>query len=431
MLQSNMAVNPQGHFVFAGFDTVELAKKYGTGLYLIDEDRIRGNCRQYVHTMRSCMPAGSVPLFASKALSFKQMLRIINEEGMCADVVSAGELYTALAADFPAERIYFHGVNKTDEDIAYALDNKVGYFIIDCYEELYALDRMAGERGIRQKALLRLTPGIDPHTFAAVNTGKVDCQFGVPIETGQAREFVSAALKAENIDLVGYHCHIGSQIFDAQPFCDAIDIMLGFISMIRDEFGYTASVLDLGGGFGVRYVESDPHVDIPACIRRVAAYLEKACIQCGLPVPVVLMEPGRSIVADAGVTLYTVGSVKEINGYRSYVTVDGGMSDNPRYALYGSEYTAIIANKADQPADYLCSIAGRCCESGALIQENIMLQQPERGDTLAVMVTGAYNYSMASNYNRLRRLPIVMLHEGKDYLAVRRETFADLLSCDL
>ncbi len=431
MLQSNMAITQQGHFVFAGRDTVELAEKYGTGLYLIDEDRVRDNCRQYVRTMNSCMPSGSVPLFASKALCFKQMMRVIEEEGMCADVVSAGELYTALAAGFPAERIYFHGVNKTEEDIAYALDSGIGYFILDSYEEMHSLDRLAGERGIRQRVLLRLTPGIDPHTFAAVNTGKVDCQFGVPIETGQAREFVRETLSCGNLELLGYHCHIGSQIFDAQPFCDAVDIMLGFIAMIRDELGYTASMLDLGGGFGVRYVESDPHVDIPACIRRVAAHLEEGCIQRGLPVPIVLMEPGRSIVADAGITLYTVGGVKTIDGYRSYVTVDGGMSDNPRYALYQSPYTAIIANKADKPADFYCSIAGRCCETGALIQENIYLQQPVSGDILAVMVTGAYNYSMASNYNRLRRLPIVMLHEGKDYLAVRRETFEDLLNCDL
>ncbi len=386
-----MAINAEGNFVFAGRDTVKLAEKYGTGLYVMDEDRIRGNCRQYVNTMRSCMPKGSVPLYASKALCFKQLLRIINEEGMCADVVSAGELYTALAAGFPAERLFFHGVNKTDEDIEYAISSGIGHFIVDSYEELYAVDRIAGEHGIRQPVLLRLTPGIDPHTFAAVNTGKVDCQFGVPIETGQAREFVAETLKMPNIQLDGFHCHIGSQIFDAQPFCDAIDIMLGFIAMIRNELDYTASVLNLGGGFGVRYVETDPHVDIPACIRLVAAHLEKGCAQRGLPLPTILMEPGRSIVADAGITLYTVGSIKTIDGYRSYVTVDGGMSDNPRYALYQSEYTAIIANKADQPADFLCSIAGRCCESGALIQENINLQKAQRGDILAVMVTVAYN----------------------------------------
>lgn len=431
MLQSNMAVNEQGHFVYAGRDTVELAQKYGTGLYLIDEDRVRSNCRQYVQTMRSCMPEGSVPLYASKALCFKQLYRIIAEEGMCADVVSVGELYTAVSAGFPAERLYYHGVNKTDEDISYAMEQGIGYFIIDSYEEMHAIERIAGERGIRQKALLRLTPGIDPHTFAAVNTGKVDCQFGVPIETGQAREFVKTALEMKNIDLMGYHCHIGSQIFDAQPFCDAVDIMLGFIAMIRDELGYTAQVLNLGGGFGVRYVETDPHVDIPACIRRVAAHLEKGCNQRGLPLPTILMEPGRSIIADTGITLYTVGSVKTIDGYRSYVTVDGGMSDNPRYALYQSEYTALIANKADKEADFFCSIAGRCCETGALIQENVYLQQPQKGDILAVMVTGAYNYSMASNYNRMRRLPIVMLSEGRDYLAVRRETFEDLLACEL
>lgn len=426
-----MAINSEGNFVFAGKDTVKLAEKYGTGLYVMDEDRVRGNCRQYVNTMKSCMPAGSVPLYASKAFCIKQILKIVNEEGMCADVVSSGELYTALAAGFPAERLYFHGVNKTDADIEYAICNGIGHFIVDGYEELHAINRIAGEHGISQPVLLRLTPGIDPHTFAAVNTGKVDCQFGVPIETGQAREFVAEALNMQNVRLDGYHCHIGSQIFDAQPFCDAVDIMLGFMAMIRDELDYTASVLNLGGGFGVRYVEADPHVDIPACIRLVAAHLKNGCAQRGLPMPVVLMEPGRSIVADAGITLYTIGAVKTIDGYRSYVTVDGGMSDNPRYALYQSEYTALVANKADQPADFLCSIAGSCCESGALIQENIELQSAERGDILAVMVTGAYNYSMASNYNRMRRLPVVMIRDGEDYLAVRRETYEDMLACEL
>ncbi|MBP5314101.1 MAG: diaminopimelate decarboxylase [Eggerthellaceae bacterium] len=431
MLHSNLTVNEEGHLVIAGIDSTMLAQKYGTPLYILDEDRIRKNMRLYVDAMHEYFGRGARPLYASKALSFRGIYKIAAEEKMCVDIVSAGELYTALSAGFPAKDMYFHGNNKTDTEIRYAIDNRIGYFIVDNDEELDAIDKYAAQAGIVQDVLLRVTPGIDPHTFAAVNTGQVDCQFGISIETGQAARFVGNILNKQHVSLRGFHCHIGSQIFDQIPFCDAADIMLKFIVDMRTQYGYTAEILNLGGGFGVRYVETDPQIDIADNIRLVSEHIEARCNELDVPYPVILMEPGRSIVADAGVTLYTVGSVKTIDGYRSYVSVDGGMSDNPRYALYGSEYTVHIANRMNENPDFLCTVAGRCCETDALIQENVMLPHPVRGDILAVLVTGAYNYSMASNYNRICRPPIVMVSGGKDRIVVRRETFEDLTACDM
>jgi diaminopimelate decarboxylase len=431
LLYPNLSVNEKGHLAIAGYDAVELARDFGTPLYVLDEGRLRENCRLYTGGMRDFFWEGCTALYASKALSFKGIYRVAEEEGLSVDVVSPGELYTALAAGFPAERIYFHGNNKTDEDIRYAVDSGIGCFVVDNAEELRALDRRAAERGIRQKALLRLTPSIDHHTFEAVNTGKVDSQFGAPIETGQAFRFVGEALKAGSIDLLGFHCHIGSQIFDWLPFRDAAGIMLNFIAAVRERYGYEARVLNLGGGFGVRYVETDPEVDIRDNLRRLAGFIKARCAELGLGLPAVLMEPGRSIVADACVTLYTAGGVKTIEGYRSYVTVDGGMADNPRYALYRSKYTVLSAGRMNEKADFLCSLAGRCCETGDLVQENIVLPKPERGDIIAVLTTGAYNFSMASNYNRLGRPPIVMLTPEGPKIAVRRESFEDLCARDM
>ena len=431
MLYDNLAVNAAGHLTIGGVDTVTLAETYGTALYVLDEDRIRQNCRRYLTAMAENFGEGSTPLFASKALCFQGMYRIMAQEGMWSDVVSPGELYTALAAGFPPENLFFHGNNKTDEDIRYGVDSKVGYFIVDNYNELHFLNAYAGEKGLRQKILLRVTPGIDPHTLEAINTGRIDCQFGVPIETGQAADFVAEALRQNNLEVCGFHSHIGSQIFDPQPFCDAVDILLTFAQEMRQSLGFVAGMLNLGGGFGVRYRESDPVVDIPGNIRDLSRHLKQGCQALHYPQPKILMEPGRSIVADAGLTLYTAGGVKTIEGYRSYVTVDGGMTDNPRYALYQSPYTVCVANRMEDPANFIGTVAGRCCESGDLIQENVRLPKPERGDLIAVLTTGAYNFAMASNYNRLCRPAVVMVKGGGHYLAVRRQTYADLASCDL
>ena len=426
-----MTVGDNGSLRFAGVDTATLAEKYGTPLYLFDTDRIRERCKLYQSEMKAAFGGDSRPLYAGKAFCTKAIYRIMAECGMSVDLVSPGELFTAKSAGFPMERAFFHGNNKTDADIALALDAGVGCFVCDSREELVALDRIAGERGIRQKILLRVTPGIDPHTFAAVTTGKVDSKFGSPIATGAALELAKLALSLEHIDLDGFHCHIGSQIFDVTPYIDAANVMLSFMKSVKDETGFTARTLNLGGGFGVRYTESDPEFDYAKAIRTLGNAVKDAAEKNGLPTPTVLLEPGRSIVADAGMTLYTVGTVKEIPGFRTYVSVDGGMPDNPRYALYRSVYTVVNATHADKAPDRAVTVAGRCCESGDLIAEGARIATPVRGDLLAVLVTGAYNYSMASNYNRIPRPPVVFLSEGKDALAVRRESFEDLVRNDL
>ena len=339
MLHSNLSINKEGHLCFAGLDTVLLAKKYGTPLFLIDEDRIRQNARTYINAMRKYFGGDSGPLLASKALCFSEIYRIAASEGMRTDIVSPGELYTAHNAGFPMERAFFHGNNKTDEDIAYAIECGIGYFVVDNNEELNEINRIAAKKGIKQNTLLRLSPGIDPHTHAKISTGKVDSKFGSAIETGQADEIVEAALALENISLMGYHCHIGSQIFECDPFCDAADIMLAYVAHIKEKFGFEAKILNIGGGFGVRYVDEDPVIDYEENIKTVAAHVDAKCAELKVRKPTILMEPGRSMVADAGMTLYTVGTIKNITGYKTYVSIDGGMTDNPRYALYQSKYT--------------------------------------------------------------------------------------------
>lgn len=429
LLHENLGISGD-NLTFAGYDTVELAKKYGTPLMLLDENKIRKTMRTYKNAMKQYFGEKSCPLFASKALSFVGMYQIAKEEGICTDIVSIGELYTAIKAGFPLENAFFHGNCKTDSDIKFAIEQGIGFFIVDTYDELYAIDKIAGELSTKQKILFRITPGIDPHTHQAISTGKVDSKFGTAIETGQAFEITKTALTLKNIDLRGFHCHIGSQIFEIEPFCDAADIMISFIGDIREKLGYTAEYLNLGGGFGVRYVESDPHIDYSDNIRRISEHINNYCDKNNLPYPVILMEPGRSIVADSGMTIYTVGSVKEITGYKNYVAIDGGMSDNPRYALYQSAYTVLCANKMTKKADYVCTIAGRLCESGDLIQEDVTIPKVQRGDNIAVLVTGAYNYSMASNYNRLPRPAVVLLGET-DRVAIKRESFDDVSRLDV
>jgi len=432
MICDNITTGQNGHLFFAGQDTVELARQYGTPLYLLDEDQIRENCRVYTKAFKKHFGPGARPLYASKANAFKHIYQIMREENMGIDVVSSGEIYTALQAGYPLENAYFHSNNKTDEDIRYAIANHIGYFVADNVEEVKAVDAEAARAGIRQKILLRLTPGIDPHTYEAVATGKVDSKFGSAIETGQAEEITAFTLKQEHIELVGFHCHVGSQVFAEDIFERAAVIMLEFVADMKKKYNYLAQQLDLGGGYGVRYVDSDPYLDVDKKVSEVAAAIKETCQRLGIEMPDIHMEPGRSIVANAGMTLYTAGTLKKIPGYKNYVSIDGGMPDNPRFALYKSSYTCLLANKMTEDKDFECSVVGRCCESGDIIQEHVMLPRSvQRGDTVAVCTTGAYNYSMASNYNRLPRPPIVMLSGGKSYVAVRRESLADLCLNDL
>ena len=428
----NLGINEKGHLTFADYDTVDLAQKYQTPLYLMDEARIRHNARVYLQAMKAQFGDRALPLYASKANAFKQIYRIMLEEGMGIDVVSCGEIYTAQQAGFPMENAFFHGNNKTDGDIVYAMDAGVGCFVADNEEEVLAIEAAAAKRDRRQKILLRITPGIDPHTYAAVNTGKVDSKFGNAIATGQAEAIVRLALEQPHVEPTGYHCHVGSQVFAEDVFERAASVMLGFMADMQKKTGCAAQILNLGGGYGVPYVEENGTLDIAKKIADVAQVIRRECASLKMEVPFLCMEPGRSIVADAGLTLYTVGAVKAIPGYKTYVSVDGGMTDNPRFALYGSSYTCFAANKMNEPRTLKASLVGRCCESGDILQENVPLPADvRRGDIAAVCTTGAYNYAMASNYNRLPRPATVMLSEQGDYVAVKRESFEDLTRLDV
>ena len=432
MICENLSRNEEGELCFASMPLSPLAKEYGTPLYLYDEQRIRERCRTYISSATDAFGGNVQILYASKAASFKRLYEIMREEGMGIDVVSCGEIYTALLAKFPLERAYFHSNNKTDADIAYAIENGIGYFVVDNEEELFSINEIARSFGVKQKILLRITPGIDPHTYAAVATGKVDSKFGSAIETGQAKAITGLALKLENIKLCGFHCHIGSQIFDSEIYKSASTIMLSFVKDIYEAYGFMASELDIGGGWGVRYIESQPTIDIAENMKIVAAHMKNTAEELSIPLPKISFEPGRSIVADAGLTLYTVGTVKRIPGYKSYISVDGGMTDNPRFALYGSPYTLLpVLSEVPEGAE-LYSIVGRCCESGDIIQENVPFPADvKRGDVIACLTTGAYHYSMASHYNKIPKPPVVMLNDGESYVAVKREVPADLARFDI
>ena len=430
LICDNLSVT-DGVLHFAGQSTVTLAEQYGTPLYLMDEDRIRDRARVYRDTLRECFGDKGHAIYASKACAFKRMYAVMAEEGLDVDVVSCGEIASAYAAGFPMERVHFHSNNKTDADIAYALERGVRRFVVDHPEELTAIDAIAGQRGVVPTVILRITPGIDCHTYEAVNTGKVDSKFGSAIVTGDAMRITRQALACQNVRLEGFHCHIGSQVFDSSVYIATVDVMVDFLADVRAACGYEAEALDIGGGYGVRYVAADPVMDIAANIRLVAARMHEKAAAAGIPMPHIYMEPGRSIVADAGMTLYTVGAVKKIEGYKNYVSVDGGMTDNPRFALYGSEYTVLPAARMEAPRDMTADVVGRCCESGDVIQPDVaMPSDMRRGDLVAVLTTGAYNYSMASNYNRIPRPPVVMLSGGASYTAVRRETYADIIALD-
>ena len=431
LVSKNLAVNEQGHLTVGGMDTVELAKEYGTPLYIMDEGLIREHCRSFRESMDKYYGGQGLVCYASKAFCCKAMCRIMLEEGLGLDVVSEGELYTALSVGFPPEKLCFHGNNKTDHELSYALENGVGRIIVDNIYELERLDRLAEKTGRTANIMYRIKPGIDAHTHNFIMTGQIDSKFGFALETGEAYEAVKKAIECSHINLVGLHCHIGSQIFDIDPFVKAAEVMLTFIAKIKDELGFEVKELNLGGGFGIRYTEEDAPVGYDKYMEKVSEKVKEVCAEKNVKLPFILIEPGRSIAAPAGITLYTVGGRKEIPNIRTYVSVDGGMGDNPRYALYKSKYDIECANKAGEPKTDVVTVAGKCCESGDLIGEEMPVQHLEVGDTLAVLATGAYNYSMASNYNRIPRPAVVMVHHGKHKVVIKRESMDDLIRNDL
>lgn len=427
----HLDVNSLGHLTIDGKDTVELAEEYGTPLYAMSEAEIRGNCRRYRNSMEQFYGGRGLVAYASKALCCKAVCRLAAEEGLGLDVVSAGELYTAQAAGFPPEKIIFHGNNKTPDELAMALDCGVGRIVVDNLTELRLLNTMAAATGKTAGIMLRIKPGIDAHTHNFIRTGQIDSKFGFALETGEAIEAVKEALGMASLTLRGLHCHIGSQIFDIEPFCHAARVMLELMDRIRRETGAVLPELNLGGGFGIQYIPENDPVSGDRYLAEVSATVKEVCQKLGFPMPFLLIEPGRSIVGAAGITLYRVGGVKEIPGVRTYVSVDGGMADNPRYALYQSDYSFLAAARAAQPKSRVVTVAGKCCESGDLLGENVPLQPVEPGDLLAVLCTGAYNYSMASNYNRIPRPPVVLVGRNGHRAIIRRESLADLVERDL
>lgn len=429
MLRGTMRVNEKGHLEIGGCDCVELARRFGTPLYVMDEALIRENCRRYKNAFAQNYPAEARVCYAGKAFLTLAMCRLVWEEGLYLDVASGGELFTALQAKFPPERIYMHGNFKSEEELKLAVRNGVGRVVVDCMEELERLNSIAEAEGKVADILLRLTPGVEAHTHEYIRTGQIDTKFGFHIENGIAFEAVKRALSLKNLRLHGFHCHIGSQVFETEPYRIAAEQVFSFAAAVRSETGFEMRELNLGGGLGVRYVPEDDPPSIETFVAQICSTVKGFAEKYGFDLPVLAVEPGRSIVGEAGTTLYTIGVVKEIPNVRTYVSVDGGMSDNPRPALYGARYFAVVANKADQPADKIVTVAGKHCESDILIKD-IALASPQPGDILAVFTTGAYHYSMASNYNRFPRPAVVFVKDGEAKLVVRRETYDDLLKCD-
>ncbi|MBQ4270085.1 MAG: diaminopimelate decarboxylase [Clostridia bacterium] len=428
-VRDTLKINEKGHLEIGGADSVSLAREFGTPLYVFDEAYIRRMMRVYKDTLDREYGGNGLVLYASKAFSCQAIYRIADQENIGVDVVSGGELYTALKADFPAEKIYMHGNNKLAYEIGEALDAGVGCIVADAYSEIDKIDAEAAKRNVKQKILLRINPGVEAHTHAFVQTATTDSKFGFSLNDGTAERVTEYALSKKNVVLEGYHCHIGSQIFEKQSFVLAVEKCMDFAAKMKEKLQFEPTKLNLGGGYGIWYTDEDrklsPEGYAEYLVALITAVKEKAA-KYGLKLPFLLIEPGRSIVGEAGVTLYTVGTIKDIPGVKKYVAVDGGMFDNPRYALYESKYTPILANRATETATEIVTIAGKCCESGDLIAVNVPLPKAESGDILAVLSTGAYNYSMAMNYNRNLIPPCVLVCDGKAEYIVKPQSYEDL-----
>lgn len=423
-------VNKEGHLSIGGKDTTELARKYGTPLYVYDVQLIRERARAFKGTFQKAGVKAQVA-YASKAFSSIAMFEVVKEEGLSLDVVSGGELYTALAADFPAERIHFHGNNKSEEELRMALRHQIGCIVVDNLHELDMLGELCAELDQGISVLLRVTPGIEAHTHDYILTGQEDSKFGFDLQNGQADTALKVALENQYLEVLGIHCHIGSQIFETTGFVLAAHKIIEKMAEWKSKIGYYPDVLNLGGGFGIRYTDEDeplhPSEYVEEIIREVLAETERL----RLDMPEIWIEPGRSLVGDAGTTLYSVGSSKEVPNVRKYLAVDGGMSDNIRPALYDAKYDAVLANRPDDEPGEKVSIAGKCCESGDMLIWDLPLPAVSKGDVLAVFCTGAYGYSMANNYNRIPRPAVVFVESSSDRLVVQRETYEDLIRHDL
>lgn len=413
-----------------GVSTIDLSKEFGTPLYVVDEELIRSQCRRYYNSFKANENINKVA-YAGKAFLTLAMCQIIKSEGLCLDVVSGGELYTAWKSEFPMEKVYFHGNNKTLEEIEMGVNLDVGRFVVDNFYEIEKINDIAKEKNKVQKILLRITPGIEAHTHEYIKTGQIDSKFGFTLLNNKTIDAVKKSIALSNIELVGLHCHIGSQIFDTKPYEDEVEIMLSIVKNIKDETGYEVEELDLGGGFGIYYTNGDTPKKIEEFCDVILSKAESVAKKLNINLPVLVIEPGRSIVGNAGITLYTVGSIKEIPDIRKYIAVDGGMTDNIRPALYNAEYQCIIANKVESESRETVTISGKCCESGDILLNNVEIPEAKSGDILAVLTTGAYGYSMSSNYNKIPKPAVVMVKDGDAKLICRRQTFEEIIENEL
>lgn len=409
-----------------GVSSKDLVEKFGSPLYVMDEELLVDTCKDYYKNFK-CEENNNRVAYAGKAFLTIAMCKLIQEQGLCLDVVSGGELYTAYKAGFDLDKVYFHGNNKTIEEIGLGVKLGVGRFVVDNIEEMVMLNEVAGKEGKKQDIYLRLTPGIEAHTHDYIRTGQIDSKFGFAPVGDTIMNAVKVALEQENLSLKGLHCHIGSQIFDIEPFEDAAEVMLEFIDKIRQETGHLITELDLGGGFGIHYTKEDEPKETKEYCDAILRKVDEVCEKLSLQRPILTIEPGRSIVGNAGTTLYTVGAIKEIPTVRTYVSVDGGMTDNIRPALYGAKYEMTVANKMNEEKNQVVTVAGKCCESGDILIQDIELQKVERGDIIAVSSTGAYGFSMSSNYNKNPRPAVVFVKNGEVRVVSKRQSFEDLL----
>ncbi len=429
VLPDTARIAADGQLVIGGCRAVELAQEYGTPVYVLDEATLRNRCRSFVEEFNRLYP-GTRVLYASKAYINPALARIFHEEGLGLDVVSGGELAVAQAAGFPLENVYFHGNNKTPDELEEAVKLGIGRVVVDSFHELDLLNRIAADAGKSQNILIRVSPGIDPHTHAYTTTGIIDSKFGFSIQTGDAAKAIRQALAAPNLDLRGLHFHLGSPIFELEPYQAATDLVLRFAAGFREE-GLELQEFSPGGGFAIAYTRDQQPPAIAEYAKAIVETLEATCNELGLARPALLVEPGRSIIGPAGVALYRVGAIKDIPGVRKYVSVDGGMGDNIRPALYQASYEVISANKANSGVTETVTIAGKYCESGDVLASDVLLPTAEPGDVIAIPASGAYCPSMASNYNLNPRPPMVLVREGQSRLIRRRESYQDLMLCDL
>ncbi|GIN67884.1 diaminopimelate decarboxylase [Bacillus sonorensis] len=422
--------NESGHLQIGGVDVLSLAEKYGTPLYVYDVALIRERARNFQKAFREADLKAQVA-YASKAFSSIAMIQLAEEEGLSLDVVSGGELFTAIKAGFPPERIHFHGNNKSPEELQMALEHKIGCIVLDNFHEISITEELCKRAGQTVDVLLRITPGVEAHTHDYITTGQEDSKFGFDLHNGQVEQAIERVLESPVFHLLGVHCHIGSQIFDTAGFVLAADKIFEKLAEWRESYSYTPKVLNLGGGFGIRYTKEDEPLAADRYVEKIIEAVKANAEHFGFDVPEIWIEPGRSLVGDAGTTLYTIGSKKEVPGIRKYVAVDGGMSDNIRPALYEAKYEAAVANRMGAACDDTVSIAGKCCESGDMLIWDLDIPEVRDGDVLAVFCTGAYGYSMANNYNRIPRPAVVFVEDGEAQLVIQRESYEDIVKLDL